>query len=548
MPTNRMCSSCQKPLSEDGSVGLCPECLVLEGFLTGTGADASRKRRFSAPIILELAPDFPQLEILKFIGQGGTGAVYQARQKQLDRVVALKILTPDIGQDPTFADRFTREAKALAKLNHPNIVTIHDFGRAGGLYFLLMEFVDGSDLRQLLANGRVPTREALAIVPQICDALQFAHDHGFVHRDLKPENVLLDRLGRVKVADFGLAKIIGDAGKGANTDRTGASAVTAVGAIGKNVGTPKDFSLEQIQASAAVDHGADIFALGVVFYQLLTGELPGKDLQPPSRKVQIDVRLDEIVMRALEQNPELCYQQASVMKTQVEAVLSQLEEPGLQRQGSEVKAGSDLSGKDSLSLGRRAEPSGWLSVQHSWWLIPLLGLLYFGYWAEARFHRQNQKTQLNFWATTSVDIGARSPHITSFSPVAGPMGAVVNLSGLNFDPVATNHVVYFGAVRAAVQGASATNLVVRVPAGATYGPVTETEHGLTATASGFFLPTFSGVGGLSASSFAFPMTLGMGTHPYRVIIADIDGDGKPDLVVDYIGDTADSSGFGEGVA
>ena len=535
MPTNRICTSCQKQLPEDGPLGLCPECLVLEGFLTGTGTNANRKRRFSAPIIVELAPLFPQLEILEFVGQGGTGAVYKARQKELDRLVALKILTPDTGRDAAFADRFTRKARALAKLNHPGIVTIHDFGRAGGLYFLLMEFVSGSNLREVLANGRVSTREALAIVPQICDALQFAHDHGIVHRDLKPENVLLDRLGRVKVADFGLAKIIGDAGNGANADRVGASAATAVGADGKNVATPEELSPEQIKASTAVDHGADIFALGVVFYQLLTGEQPGKDLQPPSRKAHIDVRLDEVVLWALEQNPELRYQQASVMKTQVEAVLSQLVEPGIQGQGSEVKTGPDFNGKDFRSLDRRAESSGWLPVNRLWWLIPLLALFYLGYWAETRFRQQKQKTNLNFWATTAGAIGTRSPHIISFSPAVGTVGAVVNLSGLNFDPVATNHVVYFGAVRAVVLKASATNLVVTVPAGATSGPVTETERGLTATASGFFLPTFPGVGGLSASCFAAPVTLGMGSNPHRVIIADIDGDGKPDLVVDYIG-------------
>jgi serine/threonine protein kinase len=147
----------------------------------------------------ELAPKFPQLELLDFIGQGGMGAVYRARQKELDRIVALKILPPDIGNDPAFAERFMREARALAKLNHPGIVTIHEFGRTDGLFFFLMEFVDGVSLRQLLANARISPREALAIVPQICDALQFAHDQGIIHRDIKPENILLDRRGRVKV-------------------------------------------------------------------------------------------------------------------------------------------------------------------------------------------------------------------------------------------------------------------------------------------------------------------------------------------------------------
>ncbi len=247
---------------------------------------------------------------------------------------------------------FAREAKALAKLNHPGIVTLYEFGSSrreqaqtekselgrslvtsaatGKLYFFLMEFVDGVNLRQLLHAGRVSPREALAIVPQICDALQYAHDQGIVHRDIKPENILLDRRGRVKVADFGLAKIVvGQASRLSSEspdfpvapDRRDASP-TAVTDAGKIMGTPQYMSPEQIQAPGEVDHRADIYALGVVFYQMLTGELPGKKIEPPSHKVHIDVRLDEVVLRALEKKPELRYQQASILKTQVETIAS----------------------------------------------------------------------------------------------------------------------------------------------------------------------------------------------------------------------------------
>jgi uncharacterized protein (TIGR03067 family) len=296
---------------------------------TGTVA-GQEKPGFTPPSVEELARKFPQLEILELIGRGGMGAVYKARQKELDRIVALKILPPGIGEDAAFAERFAREAKALARLNHPGIITIHDFGRADGLYFFVMEFVDGVNLRQLLASSRVSPREALAIVPQICDALQFAHDQGIVHRDIKPENILLDRRGRVKVADFGLAKLVeskvpltpslspSDGERVAG--RPGEGKTPTLTDAGKVMGTPAYMAPEQVEHPGEVDHRADIYALGVVFYQMLTGELPGKRIEPPSKKVQMDVRLDEVVLRALEKNPELRYQQVSDVKTIVETI------------------------------------------------------------------------------------------------------------------------------------------------------------------------------------------------------------------------------------
>lgn len=335
MGTENRCSTCGKALKANAPGGLCPECLIKVGLGSGVdpGADAATgatRRDFVPPPVEELGPLFPQLEILELIGKGGMGAVYKARQRELDRIVALKILPPDIGQDAAFAERFTREARALAKLNHPGIVTLYEFGRANGLYFFLMEYVDGVNLRRLLAGGRVSAREALAIVPQICDALQYAHDQGIVHRDIKPENILLDRRGRVKVADFGLAKLVGaDAltpslshpmGEGDAAAPGEGSSAPVPSDASQVMGTPQYMSPEQISAPGEVDHRADIYALGVVFYQMLTGELPGKPIQPPSTKVQIDVRLDEVVLRALEQKPELRYQQASVFKTQIETI------------------------------------------------------------------------------------------------------------------------------------------------------------------------------------------------------------------------------------
>ena len=311
------CPTCGKSISGDALMGLCPDCLLNAGLGTVTG-DAPAK--FEPPTPEELAQKFPQLEILELLGRGGMGAVYKARQKQLDRLVALKILPPGVSHDPSFAKRFEREAKALAKLQHPHIVTLYEFGEAAGQFYFLMEFVDGVNLRQLLHGERIAPKEALAIVPQICDALQFAHDRGIVHRDIKPENILLNKNGDVKIADFGVAKIVAR-GLAEGAEQTGAG-VAEFGQTeaGKVIGTPQYMAPEQLANPLAVDHRADIYALGVVFYQMLTGELPTGKFEPPSRKVQIDVRLDEVVLRALEKNPEQRYEQASIFKTQVETI------------------------------------------------------------------------------------------------------------------------------------------------------------------------------------------------------------------------------------
>jgi tRNA A-37 threonylcarbamoyl transferase component Bud32/TM2 domain-containing membrane protein YozV len=264
------------------------------------------------PSPAEIASLFPQLEILECLGRGGMGVVYKARQPRLNRLVALKILARDKEQDGQFAERFTREAQMLARLNHPNIVTVHDFGEAGGHCYLVMEFVDGLNLRQLLLTRKMPPDQALTIVPKICEALQYAHDQGIVHRDIKPENILLDKQGRVKIADFGIAKMLGV--------ETGHQALTGAKDI---MGTPHYMAPEQVEKPLTVDHRADIYSLGVVFYEMLTGELPLGKFQPPSSRmggVQIDVRLDEVVLHTLEKEPARRYQHANQLKTDVETI------------------------------------------------------------------------------------------------------------------------------------------------------------------------------------------------------------------------------------
>ncbi|MDP1590241.1 MAG: serine/threonine-protein kinase [Prosthecobacter sp.] len=314
------CPKCGCELPSDAPQGLCPRCLAALNFATETMPPDATPVATQTPLTPEeLAPHFPQLEILECLGRGGMGVVYKARQKSLNRLVALKLLAPERADDVKFAARFEKEAQALAALNHPHIVTIHDFGQAGGFYFLLMEFVDGVNLRQAMTAGRFTPEQALAIVPPVCEALQYAHEHGIVHRDIKPENLLMDKAGRVKIADFGIAKMIG-----AVTEGGGES-------LSQPFGTPTYAAPEQQNDPRHVDHRADIYSLGVVLYELLTGELPKQNLEPLSKRVQIDVRLDEIVLRALETRPEMRFATAAEFRTQLaEAVAAPPAQPAME--------------------------------------------------------------------------------------------------------------------------------------------------------------------------------------------------------------------------
>jgi predicted Ser/Thr protein kinase len=314
MADEEACPKCGEPLPPDVTPGHCPKCLMQVAFeseaqpLSGP-ATASSGQTTHTWNLDQLAALFPELEIIEQVGTGGMGVVYKAKQTQLDRLVAVKLVRPDLCDDPAFAERFTREARTMARLSHPAIVNVFDFGQRAKFYFFIMEFVDGANLRQLVRSGELDSKAALAVVPQICDALQYAHDAGIVHRDIKPENIMLDKSGRVKIADFGLAKLI----KPQPDDFT----LTGTKQV---VGTPHYMAPEQFEHPTEVDHRADIYSVGVVIYEMLTGELPLGRFAPPSEKVQIDVRLDEIVPQALQKEPELRYQQVTEIKTGMESV------------------------------------------------------------------------------------------------------------------------------------------------------------------------------------------------------------------------------------
>jgi len=268
---------------------------------------------WKTPTLAEIASAFPGLEVLGHLGTGGMGCVYRVRERDSGRISALKVLPRELTADPAFVERFEREARTLSRLRHPHIVCVHGFGQAGGFCFLLMEFVDGASLRQALRSGRFTPQQALALIPPICEALQAAHAQGVLHRDIKPENLLLDAEGRVKVADFGIGKLLEGPGASAGEAYT----LTRTGA---RIGTPHYMAPEQVETPDQVDHRADIYSLGVVFYELLTRELPLGRFPAPSIKAGLDARVDDIVFRALAKERELRQQSADQVKAEVEGL------------------------------------------------------------------------------------------------------------------------------------------------------------------------------------------------------------------------------------
>ena len=314
--------------SQDPLYGLNPaELMAAAAMPTDDGADTLPVTARDLPTLEEIAQAFPDLEILDLIGHGGMSAVFRARQPKLDRLVALKVLPKSLAATPGFAERFSREGRVLARLSHPSIVAVHDFGsvvQPSGLHsdhpgeqapasgqpfhYLIMEYVDGVNLRQAMRAGRFTPEQALGIIPAICDALQYAHSQGVLHRDIKPENILLDTRGKVKIADFGIAKIL---------DEKGGDAMLLTQS-GAKLGTAPYMAPEQIEQPSTVDHRADIYSLGVVFYEMLTGELPLGRFAAPSEFAAVSGCIDEIVFRALEKERTRRQQSADEFKTQVE--------------------------------------------------------------------------------------------------------------------------------------------------------------------------------------------------------------------------------------
>ena len=319
------CSRCSFPLDLDGAtiaatLGVLKRSTTesVENWLRDTWAqeadsDSSRATALEPGDVLA-----SRYEIVERLGEGGMGVVYSARDRELDRLVAVKVIRPELAQQPSTLELFKRELILTRQITHRNVIRIFDLGQSGGLKFITMEHIDGHDLKAHVAEkGRLSFAESADVVRQVCLALGAAHEQSIVHRDLKPRNIMVDNRGKVTVMDFGLARTI---------------AVEGITQTGGFVGTPHYMSPEQVEGTH-VDGRSDIFALGIVYYELLTGEDPYKKNKSESslfvrtrekslRPIEVDpsvpTALSDLVSKCLEIDPRKRYQTAHEILTDLE--------------------------------------------------------------------------------------------------------------------------------------------------------------------------------------------------------------------------------------
>lgn len=262
---------------------------------------------YKAPSLEEIQALLPNLEILDYIGHGGMGTYYKARQPRLARLVAIKILLVDPGSDASLIEGFTREARAMAGLTHPHIIGIYDFSPIGSTLYIIMEHVEGETLEWLIESRGFGLQEVITILTQVCNALDYAHEQGVIHRDLRLGNTMLDNAGQVKVGDFGLARLIGEELFRHNLTEANEA-----------MGTMDYVAPEQHEPGITVDLRADIYSIGLMLYKLTTRTLPRGAFVPPSHFVpDLDPRVDEIVIRCMQRDPNNRYQTIAEVLTEL---------------------------------------------------------------------------------------------------------------------------------------------------------------------------------------------------------------------------------------
>ncbi len=267
-------------------------------------SESENQTTFRAPIIEEVEALFPAYDVHALIACGGMGAVYQATQRSLERAVAIKILPREFSTDEAFRTGFEAEAKAMAKLNHPNLIGVYDFGEVAGMLYIVMEYVAGKSLFHSAHGYSLEPAEAIRIVADVCRGLAHAHEHGILHRDIKPANILLDAQAHPKIGDFGLAR-----------------ALESQIEEGEQIfGTPGYTAPEVIEPPYTFDHRADIFSVGVMLHELLTGKLPDADPRPASHICACNVRFDAVIRKATSPDPHSRYSSALELAAELEKI------------------------------------------------------------------------------------------------------------------------------------------------------------------------------------------------------------------------------------
>lgn len=288
------------------------------------------------------------------IGQGGIAEIYRGRQESLNRDVAIKILSAELSNEAEIVRRFELESMVIARLNHPNIVHVIDKGQAGNRYYFVMEYVDGTSMREVIDSDKISLKVKLEMLAQVCKALDYAHKNGVIHRDIKPANILIDRQGNPRVADFGIAQIIGRA----ETDMTAADVI---------MGTVAYMSPEQKLSSTNVDQTTDIYATGIMIYEILVGRKPqGRFKMPSELNPELNSSFDAIIERCLADDPSGRYQTAVELKDALLEAIGTLEsehkEPG--QEFSLSGSGSFIGKCRHLDTIKETRHSSTILVEH----------------------------------------------------------------------------------------------------------------------------------------------------------------------------------------
>jgi hypothetical protein len=317
-----------------------------------TASSASKPSgQWQPPTLEDMQAVLPQYQFECLLGRGGMGAVYKAVQVSLDRPVAIKVLPGDLidDTDAQFAERFKNEARTMAKLSHPSIVDVYQFGETQtGLLYIVMEFIDGTDVAKMIhSQGKLPEDYALSITAHVCDALNYAHRNGIIHRDIKPANILINQEGTVKVADFGLAK----------ASDPGQSGITKTNMA---MGTPDFVAPEALIPGIPLDGRADLYAIGVMLYQMLTGEIPRGIWTMPGKRLGTDPRFDTIISKAMQTDREVRYQTAAEIRQELDVILTTPRSVLIQQQqaAAEAAARATQAQRQAASGSQKPAASG----------------------------------------------------------------------------------------------------------------------------------------------------------------------------------------------